>query len=115
VQASVIKGKLTIEEGKHTVQSVDPMLSRQWLHSTQPEGVQYLTFNTPAGAAAGKECGRLVFTDIHVSAQDIAGRPYPSGCVSTELLPQEKALEFMLFDLSSCVQPDTVPPAPPIP
>jgi hypothetical protein len=115
VQASTTKGQLPIQEGKHTVESVDPMLSRQWLHSATPLGVQYFTFNTPAGAAAGMECGRLVFTDIHVSAQDVAGRPYPSGCVSTDLLPQEKALEFMLFDLSSCIQPDATPPAPPIP
>jgi hypothetical protein len=115
VQASTTKGQITINEGKHTLDSVNPMLSRQWIHSTMPDAVQYFTFNTPVGAQANMECGRLVFTDIHVSAGDMSGRPWPTGCVTPELSPQEKALEFMLFDLSSCVQPDSEPPRPPIP
>jgi hypothetical protein len=123
VQASTVPGKLPLTQGRHTLLSVNTMLARPWISSSMipidfqnmaATGVQYVTFNAPVGAAAGKECGRTVFTDIHVSAGDMAGVPFPTGCVTTDLSPQEKALEFMLFDLSSCIQPDEAPPKPPV-
>jgi hypothetical protein len=123
VQASMVHGKLPITDGQHTLLSVDTKLARPWitsstipasLQSSETRGVQYVTFNAPVGGPAGMECGRTVFTDIHVSAGDMAGPPFPGGCVTPDLSPQEKALEFMLFDLSSCIQPDQETPRPPL-
>jgi hypothetical protein len=123
VQASQTRGKLALVQGQHSILGVNAMAGQRWIYSdsipvafgnTTPMGVQYLTFNAPVGAPAANQCGRTVLTDIHVSALDMEGPPFPNGCVTTELSPQEKALEFMLFDLSSCLQPDRDVPKPPV-
>jgi hypothetical protein len=106
-------GKLEIKEGQNTVAGVNPTISRRWIYGTSPQSIQYLTFNTPIGVAEDKQCGRVVLSDIHVSSGDQINEPFPSGCTTTDLSPQEKALLFMLFDLSACVQPDDEPPIPP--
>ena len=60
----------------------------------------------------------MVFTDLHVGSGGGVSHfdtPFPNGCsASLTMSAQEKALEFMFFDLSSCVQPEDVPPIPPI-
>jgi hypothetical protein len=103
--------------------------AQAWL--TDTGDTDYLSFNTPVNAPASADggppnyCGRAVFADIHVDSDTnfpSDSNPPPTGCSSHELSPQEKALEFMLFDLSSCVVPDVVtvsadaglPPPPPM-
>jgi hypothetical protein len=39
---------------------------------------------------------------------------FPAACRQGSLSPQEKALEFMFFDLTSCVQQEDTVPTPPI-
>ncbi len=74
---------------------------------------QYFSFNTPVGASSDAVCGRFVFSDIHVSSGDSVDQPFPNGCTTTTMTPQELALEFMFFDLASRVCDETVPPPPP--
>jgi hypothetical protein len=117
VGASPTPGSLEIRDGEHTVDSVIPGMATPWITVNDPDGhsgvVQYFSFNAPVGAA---ECGRMVFSDLHVASGtgDSGKEPFPSSCVSQDLSPQEKALTFMLFDLSSCVQPDSAPVVPPV-
>ena len=74
----------------------------------------YLSFDTPTNAPFQPDggppqyCGRAVFSDLHVGAAsgDNNGSTVPGKCAHGDLSAQEKALEFMLFDLSSCVTPD---------
>jgi hypothetical protein len=94
--------------------------SQQWITasplSSAPGAAEYFSFNTPVAAAPASQCGRVVFSDIHVGAasSDDPTKPIPAECSTAALAPQEKALEFMLFDLSSCISPDSAPPTQPI-
>jgi hypothetical protein len=108
VQGSTTPGQLVIRGAQHTIDAVGT--GQRWIYSANPMSVQYLDATTPMGAPAA--CGRVVLSDIHVSSGGSSdsddtskpSKPYPTGCVTTELSPQEKTLEFMIFDLSSCVK-----------
>lgn len=67
----------------------------------------HYTFNTPVGLPATNQCGRVVFSDFHVEDTSTSKNViFPAECSNTPMTPQEKLLEFMLFDLTSCVAPD---------
>jgi hypothetical protein len=107
VGGSTTFGQLVIRGAQHTIDTVGT--GRQWIYSASPQSVQYLDATTPFQGAA---CGRVVLSDIHVSQGGSSSTEddsdpnlaYPDGCRTMDLSPQEKALEFMIFDLSSCVE-----------
>ena len=88
--------------------------------SLPANSAQYFSFNTPIGGvndAGAQFCGRVVYSDLHVgsAAGDYSkalGTTVPSGCATGSLAPQEKALEYMLLDLASCVGSDSNLPGP---
>src|ERR1700722_15969184 len=64
----------------------------------------HYSFDTPVGVDAGEQCGRMVYSDFHVDTEDTPSGKFPAGCSGTKKLSaQEKVLEFMLFDLGSCI------------
>lgn len=124
VGATPTPGTITLSCAPLDVGGTTPGISQSWITSGGGKP-SYLSFNTPTDAGvddagASNACGRAVFADLHVSTpggsvSDTAGLVFPTGCKTTTLSPQEQALEFMFFDLASCVQNDSAPPKPPPP
>ena len=112
VDGSSPHGQFEVTGGRAHTETLDEGLARVWVRRAFGELARtiYFAFNTPIDAPEDEQCGRMVLSDIHVSAG--AGRasdPFPSACNDTPLTEQEKALIFMLFDLSACIE--TVTPA----
>jgi hypothetical protein len=87
-----------------------------WIQGTDPnfalDGgshaslVEHFTFDTPVGVAP--QCGHAIFSDFHVSNEDAnynVAFPKECGTPPSLLTPQERILEYMIFDLASCVSP----------
>jgi hypothetical protein len=131
-QMTVPRGQLVInKEGQHSVTAVKAP-TQDWITvPANPGGsgddkepaIQYMTFNTPLAAAEDAKCGRAVFTDLHINSSagtaggdnSDPGKPFPTECKTNGLTPQGQVLEFMFYDLSSCVMSDTGQPEPPNP
>jgi hypothetical protein len=108
--------------------------AQRWIYqpasAEDPQGAaeftHFLSFNMTSGGQlvdrrstdSTNLCGRFVYTGLHVDSADatahasdladetVKALPFPSCCAQGDLGPQEKAIEFMLFDLSSCLSLD---------
>ena len=113
-------GRVRFTEPRRRSLSTKPG-ANTWLTNDNPFGfafynyAHHVTFDTPVG---GSPSGRVVYLSSHVGATSDrrpGGGDIPGACdLVTPLSGSEKALEYMLFDLSSCVG-GALPPPPPRP
>jgi hypothetical protein len=111
-----------LAEGQHEIEVDQPRFdlveayppSQRWMFTESPQSVQEYTFNTPVGARMVDQCGKVSFSDFHVTGENCLDddRPFPDGCDLPEapITPQERVFEWLLLDLASCVQPYGPPP-----
>ena len=121
IGATSTKGQidLNVDDVTDSVKTVNSAQATRWIYqgTGSSYGTKYMTFNTPVGAAPADQCGRVVFSDIHVASESApeatTTSTFPALCSSGSLTAQEKALEFLFFDLNACVQDDSQKPQPP--
>src|SRR5439155_10821254 len=93
------QGQISIDTPRYNLDAVVPP-SQRWIYSTKPPAdyatLQHYTFDTPLGMQAASQCGRVLFSDFHVTDASNAtsgGKTFPAECTSGPLTAQEKALE----------------------
>lgn len=70
----------------------------------------HYTFNTDTTKPAANQCGRVLYSDFHVSIGSSYNKTFPTECNASPLTSQEKVLAYFLFDLASCVSSSSPPP-----
>jgi hypothetical protein len=69
----------------------------------QNRPLQY-AFYTPVAVPPAQQCGRVVYSTFHVVSNNLTtGTTFPAECRPGPMTPQERDLEFMLFDLANCI------------
>ena len=101
------RGQITQQAAgrRMTARVLDTTKAERWVYNTANGAPQNFQFTTPNEVTPDNRCGKVVFSDMHVSADSTSppGGTFPNSCASSGLTPQEKALAFMFFDIASCV------------
>ena len=105
VGASTTLGQMPISVLRHDFNGVVPP-TQSWLtldNAAQGNPVMQFTFDTPVGAP--NQCGRILFNEYHVenppAGTTPTNKPFPTECPDGGMTPQEKLLEYSLFDLTN--------------
>ena len=112
VGASATPGQIDLTSPKVDISGVNPP-TQAWINlNGNGNPVMQFTWNTPVGAA--NQCGRVLFNEYHVETPLSGGLvrnvAFPAECANTPMTPQEKLLEYSLFDLSNEGGPATMTP-----
>jgi hypothetical protein len=109
-------GQVALTDTRDSVAQVTG--ATRWIYGAEQAGApsyeaKYLSFNTPVELGPGKQCGRATFSDVHVAGLSTQPGPFPQECA--EMYDphgvDERALEFLFFDLVSCIQDDSQNPS----
>ncbi|HEU4734640.1 MAG TPA: hypothetical protein VFT22_42405 [Kofleriaceae bacterium] len=126
VGASTTLGQIPVNVARHDFDAVSTAAAtaagtpaQQWLYTNttvDPAGFNgplHYTFDTPVSYAPDPapttQCGRVLYSDFHVSDARVGATKtksstwFPNECTNGKMSAQEKTLEFMLFDLASCI------------
>ena len=104
VGASTTPGQIAISTLRHDLNGVIPP-TQSWLKLDNPGAgnpTMQFTFDTPI--AASNQCGKVLFNEYHVEAASAAqtmNANFPNECSTGAMTPQEKLLEFSLFNLTN--------------
>ena len=57
-----------------------------------------------------ENCGKILYTSYHTEGRDdellsFLPKPYPSYCGTGAWSPQDRILEYLIFDIANCVKP----------
>jgi len=106
VGATTTLGQMTISTLRKDINGViaptEAWLNLNDLAAGNP--VMQMVFDTPVlpAGSAGNQCGRVLFNEYHVeNVAGAHGQTFPSECSTTAMSPQEKLLEYSLFELTN--------------
>jgi hypothetical protein len=108
--------ELPLSNVTDSVSTVNLGATIRWVYDSSGGDTKLLSFGTPVGgidASYSPEgprqyCGRAVFFDLHAGGP--AEGDVPGSCSAADLTPDEKLLEYQLFNEIVCVHDTGAPP-----